>query len=272
MPDLLITSDRFDVLHQYHATLTNLPKQAQWLEEHLGISTEPSFVKLYKPSLDETLRLVSNRLGQWPDLFAIYPKSFHDQQRLNADIRLFNEIFESTIAGLPSSQRRDYLSTLDLRQIPFLLEGKLLVLTVGPAWPFAQQLKNKVAATYSEFYSASGVINQLDKNNREILPRYVDFMKGAVDVYIDKHTLDPNKGDARTAAVNVDIAKLEALGADLVSATHKLAEGFTLLFKMQEEALKEFSTLFSTISITNFQLMVDLAIPALDTAEKMARP
>ena len=271
MEQLLITPDHFQTLSEYHTTLTRMPQRAQWLVEHLGIGNEPLFLQLYKPALDKTLWLASNRLNQWPDLYTVYPKAFHDQQRLNADIRLFNERFESTLDTLPRDQRQDYLSKLDLRQSPFQLEGKLLVLTVGPAWPFAQEMKAKVTQTYSAFYSGAGVIDRLYQNNREILPRFEDFMNGSLDVYIGKHKLDPSKGDARTAVVKGDIEQTELQISSLVRATEELHEGFARLVNMQGEASKEFSSLFSTISAANFQLMVELAIHSLDEAERMAR-
>lgn len=271
MQDALISFRQFDVLYQYRTTLVNLPQQADRIIKRLGIATDPRFLTVYQPALNETLWLASNRLTQWPDLSLIYPRAFDDQQRLNTDIRRFNAIFEATLASMPAAERRAPLSSLDLRKQPFLLEGKLLVLTVGPAWPFAQQMKTRVSQTYMTFESAAGTLNQLHQNNREILPRFMDFMRGALETYIRKNKPDQNQGDTNTAALNAEITLIAQQQQSLIQATEQLSEGFTRLVSMQSTALREFSTLFSTISRADFQLMVELAIPSLNEAELTAR-
>lgn len=271
MQDVLITFQHIEALRRYHATLTDLPQTTRWLIERLGIGADPQFVQIYQPALEQTLQLASHRVAQWPDLYALYPRAFHEQQRLNADIRTFHADFEAVLASLPIEQRRDYLSKLDLRQLPFALEGKLLALSPGPAWPFAQQMKNAVAQIYSAFWSGANVINRLHENNREILPRITDFLNGAKQTYVGKHKLDPERGDVHTAFIDAELIQITEQQRDLIHATEQLSEGFTRLVKMQSQALDEFSALFSTIRSAEFQLMVELALPLLAEAEHTAR-
>lgn len=271
MQDALISFRHFDTLNHYHATLVQLPQQADRIKKRLGIDNDPHFLTVYQPALNQTFWLASNRLTQWPDPYAIYPRAFHEQQRLNADIRQFNAIFETTLASMTAAQRRDHLSKLDFRQLPFLLEGKLLVLTVGPAWPFAQQMKTLVSQTYSVFYSAADTIDQLHQTNREILPRFMDFMRGALETYRRNNKLDQAQDDANTAALSAEIDQMAQQQRTLIPATEQLSEGFKRLISMQSTAVGEFATLFSTISTADFQLMVELAIPSLNEAELTAR-
>lgn len=271
MQDALISSRHFDTLNHYHATLVQLPQQAHLIIKRLSIDTDPRFLTVYQPALNQTLWLASNRLAQWQDLSVIYPNAFHEQQRVNADIRQFNAIFEATLASMSAAQRRDYLSNLDLRQLPFLMEGKLKVLTVGPAWPFAQQMKAMVSQSFMAFHTGAGIINQLHQNNREILPRFMDFLRGALETYLRPNKHGQNGGDANTAAVNEEISQMAQQLQTLTQATEQLSEGFSRLVNVQSIALSEFSTLLSTISIADFQLMVELAIPSLNEAEQTAR-
>jgi hypothetical protein len=271
MQDALISSRHFDTLNHYHATLVQLPQQADRIKKRLGIGGDPRFLTVYQPALNQTLWLASNRLAQWPDLSVIYPRAFHEQQRVNADIRQFSAIFEATLASMPAAQRRDYLSKLDLRQLPFLLEGKLLVLRAGPAWPFAQQMKAMVSQTLMAFHTGAGIVNQLHQNNREILPRFMDFMRGALETYVRHNKPGQNEGDANTAAVNKEINQMGQQQQTLIQTTEQLSEGFNRLVNAQSVALTEFRTLQSTVSSADFQLMVELAIPSLNEAEQTAR-
>ena len=270
MSDPIISQQNINALYRYQQTLITLPQEAQRIKQQLDIGADPHFLRIYQPALEATLQLADSRLKYWAPLQTFYPRIFHDQQRLNADIRCFHEQFEAIANAMPQTERKNFLDRLDFQHSPFTLESRLLVLTVGPGFKFAQQMKSMVTQTWTAFNSAKDVIDSLHRYHSEIVPRYIDFLKGAVDSYILKNKLDPIKGDARTASVSEVITSMEKQQHTLVFATQDLSEGFSRLVSMQGIAVSEFATLFGNISVENFQLMVELAVPALDEAEEMA--
>ncbi len=259
----------FEALNRYRITLQLAKETTDRVKQELGLTSNQAFVQLHQPSLDMTLIQVRGRLQSWPELFEWPNRIFYQQSDLVGDIRRLDAEYSRVLDGMNTAERGGFLSALDFSRAPFELNGRMKVLSVGPGFSFAQQVKQHVLNLNNQYNSAAFTCSNVYQNSSLILPRLINFMQVAIETYAKERNVDPLGNDARIVTVRALIEQMKDEQRLLADASRDLSEGYSNLERLVSGALDEFKDLFTSITLQRFHEMIESALVRLELAEEL---
>lgn len=259
----------FDALNRYRITLHQAFETTERIKADLGLASDQAFIRLHQPALEHMHIQVQAQLRYWPEILEWPYRIFYEQSDLVADLERFSSDYFRVVDALTRSERKKLLSTLDLSQPPFELNGRLKILSPTAGYPFAMQVKQQIFDLWIKYDRAAFTAKDLYSRSSLVLPRLVDFMQGAINAYAKNRKLDPMGSDGRIVGVRAMINDMKNLHAQIADATRDLGEGYANLASFLSGSLSDFKDLFTSISIERFGEMIESAMPRLELAEKL---
>ena len=194
---------------------------------------------------------------------------FYQQSDLVGDIRRLDAEYSRVLDGMNTAERGGFLSALDFSRAPFELNGRMKVLSVGPGFSFAQQVKQHVLNLNNQYNSAAFTCSNVYQNSSLILPRLINFMQVAIETYAKERNVDPLSNDAGIVTVRALIEQMKDEQRLLADASRDLSEGYSNLERLVSGALDEFKDLFTSINLQRFHEMIESALVRLELAEEL---
>lgn len=262
----------YDALNRYRLTLQNAEEMTKGIKADLGLKSDPVFIRLHQPSLDHTFIQVKGQLANWADLLNWPYRIFYQQSDLVADIKRLNSDLNAVVAAMRPNERRGFLSTFDFSQPPFALAGQLKLFTPTLGLPFAQKVKQTVEQLWQEYDRAAFNLDDLDLRVSLVLPPLIRFMQAAIKAYAAANNLDAEGNDRRIVAVRLMINTMDADSIKLAYAIRQLSAGYAELAFLLSESARQFTNIFTSTTLQQFQEKLKAAVVCLETAEAKLRP
>lgn len=269
MTGSLFSTADYEALGRYRSLLQQLPMQMSAVTNDLALQSDPQFMRLHQAALDNTLLQASAQLQNWPAQLDWPNGVFYRLIDIDKDIQLFTGQLIPAVDSMNRQQRQQPLATLDLDKLPFMLNGRLKLLSVRPALAFAKDIKQHLDTTWLDLDRTAFALEALHTQTYIVIARIIDFLGGAIDSYARRKNLQPAHPDAMITAIRNMIEKLRVDDRATTAAAMKLSEDYARLESLMEGAIRTLVNLPSTITINTFKDNMEMLSPSLTEAKAL---